>query len=106
MDQDKKRVFVSYIRENSEGVQRICEAFGKNSIKYWVDRDQIEPGKIWKQAIRDAISAGAFFLACFSREYENKTETYMNEELLLGVDILRTKPYNSGWLIPIKLSPC
>jgi hypothetical protein len=30
----------------------------------------------------------------------------MNEELLLGVDILRSRPYNSGWLIPAKLSPC
>jgi hypothetical protein len=33
-------------------------------------------------------------------------ETYMNEELLLGVEILRRKPFNSGWLIPVKLSPC
>lgn len=106
MGQDKKRVFVSYVRENSKEVKRICVAFGQNSIEYWIDRDQIEPGKIWKQAIRDAINGGAFFLACFSGEYESRTETYMNEELLLGVDILRSKPYNSGWLIPIKLSPC
>jgi hypothetical protein len=104
--QNKKKVFVSYVRENSEEVKRICDAFGQNNIEYWIDRDQIEPGKIWKQAIKDAINGGAFFLACFSREYETRTETYMNEELLLGVDILRTKPYNSGWLIPIKLSPC
>lgn len=106
MGQDKKRVFVSYVRDNSDDVNRICEAFWKNGIGYWVDRNQIEPGKIWKQAIRNAIGEGAFFLACFSGEYEKRTETYMNEELLLGVDMLRTKPYNSGWLIPIKLSPC
>ena len=106
MGQDKKRVFVSYVRDNSGEVNRICEVFRQNGIEYWLDRDQIEPGKIWKQAIRDAINAGAFFMACFSKEYETRTETYMNEELLLGVDILRTKPYNSGWLIPIKLSPC
>ncbi len=24
----------------------------------------------------------------------------------MGVEILRRKPYNSGWLIPVKLSPC
>jgi hypothetical protein len=106
MGQDTNRVFVSYVRDNSDEVKRICEAFLKNGIEYWLDRDQIEPGKIWKQAIRDAIGKGAFFLACFSDQYEKRTETYMNEELLLGVDILRSKPYNSGWLIPIKLSPC
>lgn len=106
MSHDKKRVFVSYVRENSNDVNRICEAFRENSIEYWLDRDRIEPGKIWKQAIRDAIGKGALFLACFSDEYEKRTDTYMNEELLLGVDILRSKPYNSGWLIPVKLSPC
>jgi hypothetical protein len=106
MGQVKKKVFISYVRENSEEVNRICNAFAQHNIKYWIDRDQIEAGKMWKQAIRDAINGGAFFLACFSKEHETRAETYMNEELLLGVDILRAKPYNSGWLIPIKLSPC
>jgi hypothetical protein len=106
MDKDIKMVFVSYVRDDSNEVNRICEAFRKNGIEYWLDRDHIEPGKIWKQAIRDAIDRGAFFLACFSDAYEKKTETYMNEELLLAIDILRTKSYNSGWLIPVKLSPC
>ena len=49
MRQDKNRVFVSYVRDNSDDVNRICEAFLKNGIEYWLDRDQIEPGKIWKQ---------------------------------------------------------
>lgn len=106
MGQDKKKVFISYVRENAEAVSRICAVFDQNNIEYWIDRDKIEPGKIWKQAIRDAINAGAYFLACFSRECESRTGTYMNEELLIGVDILRTKSYNSGWLIPIKLSSC
>jgi len=106
MSQDKKRVFVSYVKDNAYDVNRICESFQKSNIEYWLDRDQIEPGKIWKQAIRDAIGNGALFLACFSDEYEKRKDTYMNEELLLGVDILRSKPFNSGWLIPIKLSPC
>lgn len=106
MSQDEKSVFVSYVRDNSDDVNRICEVFRENGIVYWLDRDEIEAGKIWKQAIRDAIDNGAFFLACFSDQYEKRTVTYMNEELLLGVDILRRKPYNSGWLIPVKLSPC
>ena len=106
MSSDKKRVFVSYVRENSDDVNQICEALRKNDIEYWRDRDQIEPGKIWKQAIRNAIGKGAIFLVCFSDKYEKKTETYMNEELLLGVDTLRRKPFGSGWLIPVKPSPC
>jgi len=106
MGRIRKKVFVSYVSDNAAEVNKICGAFKKNGINYWLDRDQIEPGKIWKQAIREAINKGAFFLACFSSEYQKRSKTYMNEELLLGVDIMRSKPYNSGWLIPIKLSPC
>jgi hypothetical protein len=106
MKTDKKKVFISYVRENIDEVKRICEKFSEEGIDYWIDHDDIEPGSLWKQAISDAIDNGAFFLACFSREYNAKLSTYMNEEILLGVEILRTKPYNSGWLIPIKLSAC
>jgi len=106
MGRDKKKVFVSYVRANSDDVDRICETFRKSGIDYWLDRDQMEGGKIWKHAIRDAIAKGAFFLACFSDKYKKKKDTYMNEELLLGVEILRSKPYNSGWFIPVKLSRC
>lgn len=105
-DQNKKKVFVSYVRDNADEVNKICDVLRQNGIEYWIDRDQIAPGKIWKQVIRDAINGGAFFLACFSKEYNERTATYMNEEILLGIDILRMKHYNSGWLIPIRLSDC
>ena len=99
-------VFVSYVRDNSDEIDRICAKFRENNIEYWLDRDQIDPGKIWKKAIKTAINNGAYFLACFSREYKDRSETYMNEELLVAIEIMRTKPYDSGWLIPIKLSEC
>ena len=106
MADDEKKVFVSYVRENSDYIDDICAEFGKNDIKYWLDRDQIYPGKFWKNAIKTAINNGAYFLACFSIEYENRSETYMNEELLVAIEILRTKSYDSGWFIPVKLSDC
>ena len=102
----KKKVFISYVEENLEEVKKICVAFKKNNIDYWLDKNDIDPGKFWKEAIKDAIKKGAYFLACFSKEYNNREETYMNEELLEAVKILRLKHYNSGWFIPIKLSEC
>lgn len=103
---ERKKVFISYVKNNSDQIDRICEVFKKNNISYWLDRKDIEPGKLWKDAIKDAINNGAYFLACFSKEYEEKTKTYMNEEILIAIDILRQKPFNSGWFIPIKLSEC
>lgn len=105
-DDDTRKVFISYVRENSDDIDNICSEFKRYGIEHWLDRDQIDPGKFWKDAIKSAINNGAYFLACFSREYENRSETYMNEELLVAIEILRTKSYNSGWFIPIKLSEC
>ncbi|MFA4919831.1 MAG: toll/interleukin-1 receptor domain-containing protein [Thermodesulfovibrionales bacterium] len=101
-----KKVFISYVRSNSEAVDRICKELKNNNIDYWLDRERIKPGILWKTAIKEAINDGAYFLACFSREYEEKADTHMNEELILAVDILRRKHFNSGWFIPIKLSAC
>ncbi len=103
---NKKRVFISYVRNNDETIDLICKSFRQNNISYWLDREQIEPGKLWKNAIKDAINEGAYFLACFSKEYQEKTETQMNEEILFAIDILKKKHFNSGWFIPIKLSEC
>ncbi len=70
-----EEVFISYVRENSADIDRICNALLKNDIEYWIDREKIEPGKIWKQAIRNAINRGAFFLACFSKNTVKKKRT-------------------------------
>lgn len=39
---DIKRVFISYVRENSDKIDQICEAFQKNDIEYWIDREKIK----------------------------------------------------------------
>ncbi len=105
-DKTRRRVFISYVRNNSSEIDKICAEFVKNDIEYWLDRKDIEPGKFWKDAIKNAINGGAYFLACFSKEYNERKETFMNEELLEAVEILRIKHYDSGWFIPIKLSEC
>ncbi len=105
-DNYQKRVFISYVRDNADKIDLLCKSFQENNIRYWLDHDQINPGELWKVAINDAINKGAYFLACFSKEYKEKTETYMNEEILVAIDILRKKHFNSGWFIPIKLSEC
>jgi tetratricopeptide (TPR) repeat protein len=102
----KKRVFISYVRENSKEVERVCDILGDHKINYWIDKDHIEPGKFWKDAIRDAIKKGAYFIAFFSNEILNKSETYMNDEISYAIEILKRKPYNIGWFLPVLLNEC
>ncbi|MBL8029001.1 MAG: toll/interleukin-1 receptor domain-containing protein [Fibrobacteres bacterium] len=102
----KKKIFISYVRENKTQIDAICKSLKSQNIDYWIDRDSLEPGRFWKDSIKKAIKDGAYFLACFSLESISKSQTYMNEEILLAVEMLRQKPYDNGWFLPIKLSEC
>ena len=101
--------FISYVREKGkipEIVQRLCDELTKRGIKFWLDKNDIDPGKRWKQAIRRAIQGGAFFIACFSKEYNARSMTYMNEELVEAIGVLRQRATDQSWFIPVKLNEC
>lgn len=99
-------VFVSYVREDSKPVEELCNALRQNGIRTWIDRNDILPGTRWKASIRSAINEGDYFIACFSSNYIRRTITYMNEELTLAIEILRQKPIERAWFIPVLLSEC
>ena len=71
------KVFISYVRENSEAVQQLARNLEAYGIKVWLDKNDIKPGLRWKDAIREAISQGDFFIACFSAEYSERSKTYI-----------------------------
>ncbi len=77
------RAFLSYVRDDQAQIDRLCQELRAQNVDVWLDRDSIEPGQRWQPAIRRAIEDGAFFLACFSQSYANRSATYMEEELAL-----------------------
>jgi hypothetical protein len=98
------RVFISYVRENISSVNRLADVLRLYNIEVWLDHDQIKPGHRWKDAIRQGITQGDFFIACFSNEYNERSRTYMNEELTLAIDELRQRPTDRAWFIPVLFS--
>ena len=101
-----KHVFISYVRENKEIVDWFCKELESYGIKVWLDRNDIDPGTFWEEAIRKAIQEGAFFIACFSKEYSDRRKTYMNEEITLAIKELRLRHTDQAWFIPVKLNEC
>ena len=101
-----KKVFISYVKENIEMVDRLYQELDSHGIQAWLDRNDIAPGSRWKREIRRAIQQGAFFIACFSEEYNNRNKTYMNEELTIAIEELRQRPTDQAWFIPVKLNKC
>ena len=99
-------VFISYIRENRETIDKLCEVLTSYGIDVWVDWRSLEPGDLWEREIRQAIRERAFFIPCFSKEYNDRDETYMEEELNVAIKVLRQKPLSKKWCIPVKLNKC
>lgn len=100
---DSKRVFVSYVREDSDAVDDLCAVLEAAKIPYWRDRNDLGPGDAWRAKIREAIRSGSMvFLACFSDKSRAKDKSYMNEELTLAVDEFRQMPPGRTWLIPTR----
>ncbi len=104
MDQRKPHIFISYVSEDSEVVKRLAERLRRNGTQVWLDRDELSPGSRWKNAIREAIREGAFFIACFSEASENRSRSYMNEEIQLALDEIRQRPADQAFFIPVRLS--
>lgn len=100
---DPNHVFVSYVREDSDRVDRLCDVLEAAEIPYWRDRTSLAPGDAWKQQIRDAIRDGSLvFLACFSNDSRARRKSHMNEEVTLAVEEYRKMPPGRTWLIPVR----
>lgn len=100
------KIFISYVKENRRDVERLVAEIEKRGVMTWLDRKDIKPGQRWADAIRSGIRDGAFFIACFSAEYQRRDKSYMNEELIIAIEELRQRSTDSYWFIPVKLSPC
>ena len=99
-------VFISYVHSNSAIVDKLVDELRQHSVNVWLDRDKIMPGQRWQDAIRQAIRAGDFFIACFSAEYATHPLSYMNTEIGLAIDMLQQMPEDRIWFIPVLLSAC
>lgn len=97
-------VFISYVRENGDLVDRLAGELKSRGVTVWLDRNDIEPGTRWRDAIKNAIRGGKFFLACFSREFSERDRSYMNEELTLAIDELRERPSSRIWFITVLIN--
>ena len=79
--------FISYVRENSDIVDRLAMDLRRSGIEVWTDRNDIVGGQRWKTVLRKAIQNGAFFVACYSKEFNTRAESYMHEELRLPATV-------------------
>jgi hypothetical protein len=99
-------VFVSYVREDTEEVTELVKELNSNGIAIWRDKEKLRGGDRWKTEIENAIQAGGAFVAVFSDRSEERSRSFMREELIQAVRELRLRPTDRSWFIPVKLTEC
>ena len=97
-------VFISYVRENRDIVDRLAKELSSSGVTVWLDRTDIEHGPRWKDAIKRAIRSGKFFIACFSKEFNQRDRSHLHEELTIAIEELRARPSERTWFIPVLLN--
>src|SRR5579863_6987597 len=101
------RVFISYVREDSERVdalQRLLETAG---ILVWRDTADVRPGERWDRRIRRAIADDSLiFIACFSQASAGRLKSYQRREILIAVEQLQLRQPDDPWLIPVRFDEC
>lgn len=100
-----RHVFMSHVSEDARSVKRLARELEKGGVEIWLGDERIPPGVQWRTAIRDAIRAGMFFIACFSAHSAARESSYMNDELLAAIDELRQRPADRAWFLSVLLSP-
>jgi hypothetical protein len=106
MDADD-HVFISYVREDSDLVDRLQSALERAGLTVWRDTGDLRPGVFWEVEIRKAvITRSLAFVACFSQNTELRRTTFQNEELIIAVEHMRLLAPGTTWLIPARFSDC
>ena len=99
--------FISYVREDSDRVDRLQQFLEDGGVRVWRDVKNLWPGEDWQAKIREAIGADSLaFIACFSKNSERRPRTYQRSELLLAIEELRERPADRAYLMPVRLDDC
>lgn len=54
-----KKYFISYSRTDSEFAQDLANNLTQSGVKIWLDTQDIKPGRVWDDALEDALRSSA-----------------------------------------------
>ena len=101
------RVFISYVHEDIELVDRLSEQLKACGIPIWRDIEQLALGRPVIAQLQEAIeNQSAMVIACLSKEAEEKPRTVMRQELGIALELLRQMRPTRSWFLPVMLNEC
>ncbi len=101
----KKHVFLSYVRESFDDVERLREDLIQSGETVWWDRD-IPPGANWRLEIRKALKDAYAFVLCLSKDMEARESSGAFPEIRDAIAIYRELAPGRTFIFPVRLSEC
>jgi hypothetical protein len=98
-------VFISYPPAEEALAAKLRAELVKRSIAIAPRRHEVPVGMRWKPALDAALKASTRFLACFSAR-DGGPPQFVEDELAMAIEHLRTLPADQPWLVPVKLTAC
>jgi hypothetical protein len=101
----RKKVFISYAREDQTNALAIKEFLEKNGVATWFDVEDVVPGAVWREHARAAIEDVDFFIALLSETSAGKRDGYVWEEFELALIKQREFRDNRIFIFPVSIGP-
>lgn len=98
----KALVFLSYAPEDESLVAPLRSELEARGVRIAPRRHQIEAGLRWKPALKKSIAESERFLLCFGGGGKGRA-SWVEDEVAIALEHLRTLPEERAWLIPVKL---
>jgi len=102
----KLRVFLCHASQDKPVVRELYQRLlAEGWIDPWLDEINLLPGQNWDIEIEKAVEGTHAVLVCLSKNSVTK-EGYIQAELSFALDIARTKPEDTIFIVPLRLDDC
>ncbi|MFH0878401.1 MAG: SUMF1/EgtB/PvdO family nonheme iron enzyme [Lentisphaerota bacterium] len=99
-------VFLCHAKEDKPVVRELYQKLAAEGwIDPWLDEEKLLPGQDWDLEIEKAVRAAQAVVVLLSKDSITK-EGYVQAEMRFALNIARTKPDETIFVIPLRLDDC
>ncbi|MCP4106320.1 MAG: SUMF1/EgtB/PvdO family nonheme iron enzyme [Desulfobacteraceae bacterium] len=100
---EKKKVFISYAREDIKTAKRLYDDLRKAGLDPWMDRIDLLPGQMWKTEVQNAIKKASFFITLISENSVSKEKGFVHKEQKVALELFDELPSFRLFFIPARI---
>ena len=100
------KAFLSYVTENRDSIEHLDKDLTDYGIDVVTDYQYVSGGDNWKNRIKNLIYESGYFIACFSKEFNEREESVAYRELDYAIERASDFPPNRKWIIPVRINEC